>query len=149
MFLSFGVMVSFLLFFPRKNKIQRSVGYRPGNLDRSFHRRTSSTNQLHFTCKLSLCSCAHVFIKAVIFMSVVCISQSGGKSSAALHFARTVCRRAERRRVTHLQFLNNPSDFTVILSEHICSFYSVAPIVRSGEADPDVAKFLNRFVSCL
>ncbi|KAM6965147.1 corrinoid adenosyltransferase MMAB [Aplochiton taeniatus] len=45
------------------------------------------------------------------------ILPSGGKSSAALHVARTVCRRAER---------------------------CVAPIVRSGEADPDVAKFLNR-----
>ncbi|XP_011614063.1 corrinoid adenosyltransferase MMAB [Takifugu rubripes] len=45
------------------------------------------------------------------------IIPSGGKSSAALHFARTVCRRAER---------------------------SVVPIVRSGEADPEVAKFLNR-----
>ncbi|XP_029296618.1 corrinoid adenosyltransferase MMAB [Cottoperca gobio] len=45
------------------------------------------------------------------------ILPSGGKGSAALHLARTVCRRAER---------------------------SVAPIVRSGEADPDVAKFLNR-----
>ncbi|XP_061842392.1 corrinoid adenosyltransferase MMAB isoform X2 [Nerophis lumbriciformis] len=45
------------------------------------------------------------------------ILPSGGKSSAALHLARTVCRRAER---------------------------SVAPIVRSGEADPDVARFLNR-----
>ncbi|XP_051924754.1 corrinoid adenosyltransferase [Hippocampus zosterae] len=45
------------------------------------------------------------------------ILPSGGKSSAALHIARTVCRRAER---------------------------SVAPIVRSGEADPDVARFLNR-----
>nr|XP_057925985.1 corrinoid adenosyltransferase isoform X1 [Doryrhamphus excisus] len=45
------------------------------------------------------------------------ILPSGGKSSTALHIARTVCRRAER---------------------------SVAPIVRSGEADPDVARFLNR-----
>ncbi|XP_062399986.1 corrinoid adenosyltransferase [Sardina pilchardus] len=45
------------------------------------------------------------------------ILPSGGKSSASLHVARAVCRRAER---------------------------SVAPIVRSGEADPDVAKFLNR-----
>ncbi|KAM9821451.1 corrinoid adenosyltransferase [Syngnathus typhle] len=45
------------------------------------------------------------------------ILPSGGKSSASLHIARTVCRRAER---------------------------SIAPIVRSGEADPDVARFLNR-----
>ncbi|XP_029618117.1 corrinoid adenosyltransferase MMAB isoform X1 [Salmo trutta] len=45
------------------------------------------------------------------------VNKSGGKSSAALHIARTVCRRAER---------------------------SVSPIVRSGEADPDVAKYLNR-----
>ncbi|KAK7934097.1 hypothetical protein WMY93_004993 [Mugilogobius chulae] len=45
------------------------------------------------------------------------ILPSGGKCSAALHLARSICRRAER---------------------------SVAPIVRSGEADPDVGKFLNR-----
>ncbi|XP_068560023.1 corrinoid adenosyltransferase MMAB [Cebidichthys violaceus] len=45
------------------------------------------------------------------------ILPSGGKGSAALHLARTVCRRAER---------------------------SVAPIVRTGEADPEIAKFLNR-----
>ncbi|KAG5840354.1 hypothetical protein ANANG_G00187920 [Anguilla anguilla] len=45
------------------------------------------------------------------------ILPSGGKSSAALHVARSVCRRAER---------------------------SVAPIVRSGEVDAEVAKFLNR-----
>ncbi|KAL4646670.1 cob(I)yrinic acid a,c-diamide adenosyltransferase, mitochondrial [Arapaima gigas] len=45
------------------------------------------------------------------------ILPSGGKSSAALHVARAVCRRAERR---------------------------VASIVRSGEADADVARFLNR-----
>ncbi|XP_055054649.2 corrinoid adenosyltransferase MMAB [Misgurnus anguillicaudatus] len=45
------------------------------------------------------------------------ILPSGGKSSAALHVARAVCRRAER---------------------------CVAPVVRSGEADPEVAKYLNR-----
>ncbi|KTF87599.1 hypothetical protein cypCar_00010435 [Cyprinus carpio] len=45
------------------------------------------------------------------------ILPSGGKSSAALHVARAVCRRAER---------------------------SVAPAVRSGETDPEVAKYLNR-----
>ncbi|KAK2845902.1 hypothetical protein Q7C36_010756 [Tachysurus vachellii] len=45
------------------------------------------------------------------------ILPSGGKSSAALHVARAVCRRAER---------------------------CVAPIVRSDEADPEVGKYLNR-----
>uniref|UniRef100_A0A671SCY8 Corrinoid adenosyltransferase MMAB n=1 Tax=Sinocyclocheilus anshuiensis TaxID=1608454 RepID=A0A671SCY8_9TELE len=45
------------------------------------------------------------------------ILPSGGKSSAALHVARAVCRRAER---------------------------CVAPAVRSGETDPEVAKYLNR-----
>uniref|UniRef100_A0A8C7NPB5 Metabolism of cobalamin associated B n=1 Tax=Oncorhynchus mykiss TaxID=8022 RepID=A0A8C7NPB5_ONCMY len=44
------------------------------------------------------------------------------KSSAALHIARTVCRRAE---------------------------YSVSLIVQSGEADPDVATFLNRLSNYL
>lgn len=29
---------------------------------------------------------------------------------------------------------------------HLCRSSSVAPIVRTGEADPDVAKFLNRSV---
>jgi len=33
-------------------------------------------------------------------------------------------------------------------SQIFVSCYSVAPIVRSGEADPDVAKFLNRSVQC-
>lgn len=45
------------------------------------------------------------------------ILPSGGKSSAALHVARAVCRRAER---------------------------CVAPVVRLGETDPEVAKYLNR-----
>uniref|UniRef100_A0A9J7YGX0 Corrinoid adenosyltransferase MMAB n=1 Tax=Cyprinus carpio carpio TaxID=630221 RepID=A0A9J7YGX0_CYPCA len=53
------------------------------------------------------------------FILPVCLFQkySGGKSSAALHVARAVCRRAER---------------------------CVAPVVRSGETDPEVAKYLNR-----
>ncbi|NXG08187.1 MMAB protein, partial [Sakesphorus luctuosus] len=45
------------------------------------------------------------------------LSQSGGRSSAALHFCRAVCRRAER---------------------------CVVPLVQAGEADPNVAKYLNR-----
>ncbi|XP_016143860.1 cob(I)yrinic acid a,c-diamide adenosyltransferase, mitochondrial-like isoform X1 [Sinocyclocheilus grahami] len=45
------------------------------------------------------------------------ILPSGGKSSAALHVARAACRRAER---------------------------CVAAVVRSGETDPEVAKYLNR-----
>uniref|UniRef100_A0A286XD67 Metabolism of cobalamin associated B n=1 Tax=Cavia porcellus TaxID=10141 RepID=A0A286XD67_CAVPO len=45
------------------------------------------------------------------------LQKSGGKSSAALHFCRAVCRRAERR---------------------------VVPLVQMGETDANVAKFLNR-----
>ncbi|NXA76236.1 MMAB protein, partial [Thryothorus ludovicianus] len=45
------------------------------------------------------------------------ILPSGGRSSAALHFSRAVCRRAER---------------------------CVVPLVQAGEADPNVAKYLNR-----
>jgi len=45
------------------------------------------------------------------------ILPSGGKSSAMLHVARSVCRRAERR---------------------------VVPLVQSGSVEPEVGTFLNR-----
>ncbi|MEE6512639.1 hypothetical protein FKM82_019766 [Ascaphus truei] len=47
------------------------------------------------------------------------ILPSGGKSSAALHVARSVCRRAER---------------------------IVFRVIQSGEADPNVGKYLNRYL---
>jgi len=48
-------------------------------------------------------------------------AQSGGKASAALHCARSVCRRAERR---------------------------VVPLVQDGVVSPSVGKYLNRSAAC-
>jgi cob(I)alamin adenosyltransferase len=42
---------------------------------------------------------------------------SGGKTSASLHVARSVCRRAERH---------------------------IAPLTQSGEVDPEALKYVNR-----
>ena len=45
------------------------------------------------------------------------ILPGGGRTSAALHVARSVCRRAERR---------------------------IAPLVECGDVDPEVLKYVNR-----
>eukprot|EP00079_Xenopus_tropicalis_P008747 XP_002932128.2 PREDICTED: cob(I)yrinic acid a,c-diamide adenosyltransferase, mitochondrial [Xenopus tropicalis] len=50
------------------------------------------------------------------------ILPSGGKTSAALHVARAVCRRAERK---------------------------VFKVIQAGEADQNVGKYLNRLSDCL
>ena len=53
------------------------------------------------------------------FLKVVCylIPFLGGRTSASLHVARSVCRRAERQ---------------------------IAPLVKSNEVEPEVLKYVNR-----
>ena len=51
-----------------------------------------------------------------LYLLIVC-AQSGGLAASQLHFARSVCRRAERR---------------------------VVPLVQAGECEPSVGVYLNR-----
>ena len=74
-------------------------------------------------------------------MHVYSIIQSGGRASATLHLARTVCRRTERRYIYY-----DIHNYMHELNIDMLNICRVVPLYQSERVEQEVMKYLNRYV---